>query len=476
MALSFGEDPDFPGHKSTRFICDCLAIGNNMVLKERISPKTTPRRKWSLEDANRWAEKYRSRTSILRIAREEGVDPGTVSTWLHRVGIQVKQGMHFVEQPELQISHAIVGLCHKGPEFVRKLVEGRIYGAQVSDVGFGQLQKYCRFIQAYKKGLGVEETASLLGVHRTTIASWRKGTDVPYAVMLAWRACEAPKEGWRWLPTHLDAGGNEQSGWIQVPARIESYSDIVQVVGQLNPLDSTYSSAQRFGLDPFKVDSMRLEMFAYLLGIMLGDAGKLGGVQQRFVSMNLDLQFTKKIPCNRLLGEFVCLCAESMGIAMDSIADKRPSGTSRFGREPSEAFRWSSERSPLLAWIFSVCLGLDWDLTTSTHPVKMRWIFDAPFEFQKRVVQGVADSDATVKPSEVVIASVPNADLLTELLRCLGMSSAHTIQENGRPLRTMVNRRQASTLPIFNEFTKGYRYTKLMKPSVLASKYGKIAS
>jgi len=327
-----------------------------------------------------------------------------------------------------------------------------------------QLQKYCRFIQAYKEGTGVKETASLLGVHRTTVASWRKGTDVPYAVMLARKACEAPKDGWRWLPSHLEAGGNQQNGWIQVPAQIGSYSDIVQVVGQLRPLDSTYTRAQSFGLDRPSVETMRLELFAYLLGFMLGDASKLGGEQERFTSANLDLQLSLGKKSNLRLGEFVCLCTNALGLGMERKADKQPTGDSKFAQVPVGAFRWNSERSPLLAWAKNVCLGLQNDEITSIDPVHMEWVLETPRMFRIRFIQALADSDATVKPYEVIITSVPNADFTTRVLKSVGMTSAHTIHEKGRPLRTMVSRREARKLPIFNEFAKGYRYERLVLP------------
>jgi hypothetical protein len=90
----------------------------------------------------------------------------------------------------------------------------------------------------------------------------------------------------------------------------------------------------------------------------------------------------------------------------------------------------------------------------------MEWIFNAPREFRLRFIQGLADSDGSVKPYEVVITSVPNADLVTKLLQSLEMTTAHTLYENGVPLRTQVNRKQAATLPIFNEIVQGYRYRK----------------
>jgi hypothetical protein len=295
------------------------------------------------------------------------------------------------------------------------------------------------------------------------VSAWRESTDQPYLVQAALAAVQnqTPSDE-KLLPLHLHSGGNQQDSWIRVPTQITGFSDFQKVVDQLIPLPRTYELALQFGLSESQTQSMRLELFAYLLGMMVGDLAKPGGQQRRFASMNLDLQLSKKQVTNERLGDIVTLCVNSLGIGMHRIADKLPSGATRFGKHPSAAYRWISERSPLFAWMFSVALGLQWNQTTSKDRIQIDWIFSTPYSFRLRFIQGLADSDATVKPSEIVITSVPNADLTTRLLQSLGMTTAHTIYESGIPLRTMVNRRQSSSLPIFNEFVKSYRYHKML--------------
>jgi hypothetical protein len=151
---------------------------------------------------------------------------------------------------------------------------------------------------------------------------------------------------------------------------------------------------------------------------------------------------------------------------MERKRDKQPTGQTRESKEPAPAYRWTSERSPLIAWMFSVCLGLDWEETTTTQELRMGWIFNTPRTFRVRFVQGVSDSDGCVKGYEVEIASVPNAQFFADLLESLGMRTAHVSYEGGEPLKTMISRREASTLPIFNEFVKSYRYLKMTGPYV----------
>jgi hypothetical protein len=93
----------------------------------------------------------------------------------------------------------------------------------------------------------------------------------------------------------------------------------------------------------------------------------------------------------------------------------------------------------------------------------MDWIFEAPFDFRKRFVQAIADSDGRVKSYVVEIVSVPNADFVTCFLHTLDLPSAYTRIEYGQLLRTSVRAKEAAELPIFNEFIKSYRYEYLMR-------------
>lgn len=271
------------------------------------------------------------------------------------------------------------------------------------------------------------------------------------------------EKGWRLIPLHIGSGGNELHEWVSVPNRIGEYDDVAKIVGQLKPLDETYKRAKLLRVSEQQIERMWPELFSYALGMVLGDAGKEGGQQQRLCSTNIDLQLTKKEPTNERLGEFVCMCTNSLGIQMDRRKDKLPTGATKTSQQPTSAYRWTSERSPLVAWMFSVGLGLNWDETTSDSQVRMNWIFSTPYNFRRRFVQAMADSDGTVRPYTTEITSVPNAKFVTKLLRSLGLNSAYARTENGKPLRTVVHNTEAAKLPLFNEFVKGYRYQKLQQ-------------
>lgn len=422
-------------------------------------------RRWRTKDAQRWARLYQSGKPITRIAAEEDADQSTVSQWLHKLGLDIKQGSHKVKQPPLRYSKEFIGLINEGPEKVLQLVKERVWGVMATENGIKQLNDLYEFFQLHHQGVGVKECARLVEVHRSTIAEWREATDQPYLAKIANSILNVAslEQGWKLVPLHISSGANELREWVSIPNRIGGYEDISKLVGQLKPLDETYRRARLFGIPERRTDRMRPELFSYALGMVLGDAGKEGGQQQRLSSMNIDLHLTKKEPTNERLGELVCMCTNSLGIQMERRKDKPPTGATKTSQQPTPAYRWASERSPLIAWMFSVGLGLNWDETTSNSQVRMDWVFNTPFDFRKRFVQALADSDGTVKPYTVVITSTPNAEFLTKLFHSLGLESARTKYENGKPLRTAINAREAAKLPVFSEFAKGYRYQKLQQ-------------
>jgi transposase-like protein len=421
------------------------------------------RHNWTEADGRRWAEAFRSGKPIVAIAAEEMADPSSVSKWLHKLGVNVYSGLHRVEQPPLKYPQELLDLLKQGPEVVLKYLGERVWGLQATDTGKEQLSKFCQFVQLHQQGAGVMETSSKLDTRKSTLEKWRDGTNQPYLIRVAGAVLRNPLPGFQWLPMHLGSGGNEQSSWIQTPVSIRSNDDVQRLIEQTQPLHEAYQRASRFQISKLDFGRIRLELFAYLLGMLLGDAGKLGGRQERFASMNIDLQLSQKQLTNLRLGEFVCMCSNAIGIEMDRVKDAAPSGARKLAKNPTDAYRWTSERSPLIAWMFTAGLGLGWNQSTSTDSVHMDWIFSTPPEFRKRFVQGIADSDGNVHEYGVRIASVPNAHFVAKVLQSLGLHTAHATQEYGESLRTYVNAREAAKLPIFNEYVKSYRFQKLQR-------------
>lgn len=416
------------------------------------------------EDVSRWEALYQKGSSIVQIAAKERVNYETVAQSLHKIGVEIKLGRRPWQQPPLGIPRRLIALVGLGHSKILRLVREQVWGLDTTPKGIEQLRNFCEFVRMHGIGVGTKEVAKTLGVHRSTILKWRQGINTPYLAKVANSLSgRSLSPGWKFLPLRISSGGNEQKDWIRVPESVHGYNDVLSVIRQTKPLEQAYERAVTLGLREQRLRLMRAELFAYLLGIILGDAGKEGGQQNRFASMNIDFQLTKKEPSNEALGELVCMSANSLGIDIRRIKDKPPSGDTLRGKEPTAAYRWVSIRTPLLAWMFRVGLGMKWSETTSKNQVRMDWIFDTPYSFRKRFVQAMADSDGDVHGYEVRITSVPNADLVARILWSLGMTTSHVIYENGVPLRTRVNAKQAAKLPIFNEFTHGYRYQKLQQ-------------
>ena len=98
---------------------------------------------------------------------------------------QVYQGRHRVEQLPLKIPNELAELLSHGPDYVLKFLDERVRGLTATESGAEQLRKFCNFIELHKQGTRVEDIASRIQVHRTTVTEWRDGTDQPYLVSVA---------------------------------------------------------------------------------------------------------------------------------------------------------------------------------------------------------------------------------------------------------------------------------------------------
>src|SRR5712691_5748698 len=262
-----------------------------------------PYKQYRPEDASRWEASYQKGNSIVQIAAKERVNYETVAQWLHKLGVEIKLGRRPVQQPPLGVPRRLIALVGMGHSKILRLVREQVWGLDTTPKGIEQLRNFCEFVHLHGEGVGVKEVAKTLGVHRSTILKWRQGINQPYLVKVASSVSgRSVSPRWKLLPLRIASGGNEQKDWIQVPESIHAYNDILSVIRQTKPLEQAYERTVKFGLSEQRLRPMRPELFAYLLGMMLGDTAKLGGKGPRFSSMHLDLQLTKKKQSNYLLG------------------------------------------------------------------------------------------------------------------------------------------------------------------------------
>lgn len=217
-----------------------------------VHPKGTRKRHfsgyWNFENTKPWVKMFENRMSAQAIAGEVGADPVTVSNWLKEHGTQTHQGFHRIERKPPKISPELAKLLAKGIEEVQRSLDERTWGILATPDGLAQLTKYQEFVQLDLK-VGVVEAAKAIGVQRDSIRKWTLGIDQPYLVRVADAEIQANlMPGHKLLPMHLSAGGNIQSGWIQVPTTIRTQYDIDGVLRQIQPLERTYERAQAFGI------------------------------------------------------------------------------------------------------------------------------------------------------------------------------------------------------------------------------------
>ncbi|MDA4128733.1 MAG: hypothetical protein OK422_04710 [Thaumarchaeota archaeon] len=92
-------------------------------------------------------------------------------------------------------------------------------------------------------------------------------------------------------------------------------------------------------------------MMYYLMGWLVGDAGRNFHPRQLWARFQLDL--SRKYKENLALGNFVKGCVLMLGVPCRRIAD----GPIR-KRDFHGLYRWLSYYSPVFAWFHSTCLGL----------------------------------------------------------------------------------------------------------------------
>lgn len=180
---------------------------------------------------------------------------------------------------------------------------------------------------------------------------------------------------------------------MAVPNSVNDYRDILNVIRQIRPLESVCREAAQFGLEKAIEPETRMLAFAYFLGVMLGDMSKMRSTNKTGDTMSVMLKLSQSHQSNLRFGDFVSVCLGLIGIRVNRIEDHSEVLSSRYRYN---AFRWLSQSSPFLLWIFEQCLGLRQGETTTRDPIRARWLTATPREFRIWFVQGLADSDGYV--------------------------------------------------------------------------------
>ncbi len=100
------------------------------------------------------------------------------------------------------------------------------------------------------KGAGVEENCPCDRCSQIDNSGVEELHRPPYLVRLLNAIIpRQAREGWKWTPLQLASGGNEQSDWIQVPNKIESFNQIQAIIVQLIPSPDATNTRPKVWID-----------------------------------------------------------------------------------------------------------------------------------------------------------------------------------------------------------------------------------
>ncbi|MBS3151291.1 hypothetical protein J4443_02840 [Candidatus Woesearchaeota archaeon] len=320
------------------------------------------------------------------------------------------------------------------------------YGISPRERDILQYNLYFKSMEMYKTKNSFKEVSDILDVHPSTVKSWIRNMNFPFLIRLYKHYINLGKldKKYQWLPMNSTRGGLLIGPWIKIPNKISSFKDIEYVVNQLNPLKNSR----------FK-NYKKLDMFAYVLGMTVGDTSKLGIERSQRVTRRLQLRLTKRYKSNEITGEFVKFCLNSLGVRMNRTKDC-PAGK----RNTHPFYAWHSQCSLFIQWIFNVCLGMSNQEKTTYDPINARWILDTPRSFRISFLQGLADSDGWVDITtfRAGIVGGPNTGFIQEIYTSLGINSFKGYLHRGTLGYVSINLNDASKLPLFNPCVKSYRY------------------
>lgn len=275
---------------------------------------------------------------------------------------------------------------------------------------------------------------------------------------LNYEVLSKPRPGWKWVLECTPKPTNMFPKATAVPETIQSYQDILDFLKQFPPIPANHPAIKIVGLPSEWAEHHKAELFGFLLGFLLGDAGKNYPEYEN----RLRRPFKTTLSTNMAVSEsnirvlrFFQLCLASVGIDSRQLEMQQP------------AIRWISPASSLLTWIIRVCLGLRVGQRTSKNPASMNWILTCPRTFIIAFIQGLGESDGHVDNlgRYCDIASKVNSAFFVKLLQQVGIKShAYPIAQ---PKETRMTLRNSLKLPLFCPLIHSYRYESMIQHAFL---------
>jgi len=306
-----------------------------------------------------------------------------------------------------------------------------------------QYTKFAKTLEMIQNGARSSEIVAKLGVKTHSIYQWGHLYQMPKLghFLKAFLVHGTPTEGRVWLTLEQSHGHAIPIGqFIQIPTRIQTWHDVDGVLTQITSLGTASTEFTK----PY--------MFGFLTGIIIGDAHK---PKQGHAHRRIELVMSQKYETNLKIGEFTSLCANQLGLRMYRAVDMpKPEN------KPHGFYRWTSQSSPFIDWIFRVGIGLEDGQHTTYDTIHCDWVFDAPEDFRLGLIQGIAESDGSVNIAgqEVEFWVLPDWDFMMRLLATFGLRGFR----NGEAVSLAKSQAIASfKVPVFSAHLRTVRYQKL---------------
>ncbi len=298
--------------------------------------------------------------------------------------------------------------------------------------------KFASIIKDYARG--IDPRPMKMGVGLGTSQAWAYMDAMPKLghYLKAFVELGPPMQGRLWLTLECTHGyANPIGQFVQVPTKIESWSDVQGVLAQITPLG------------PETPTFSREYLFGFFLGMLIGDAHKpKQGRGHRHVNITL----SKKYDTNVAIGEFSSRSAHQLGLRMERRPDlPKPED------KPHGFYIWTSQSSPLIDWIFNVVLGLNDGQHTTYDAVRMDWAYEAPIDFRLGLLHGIAESDGSVSVASQTVEFwvIPDWDFMIKLLATFGLRGFRNREAVSLSKSQAINSFQ---VPIFSPHLRTVRY------------------
>lgn len=321
------------------------------------------------------------------------------------------------------------------------------------------LFQYRRIVEVWRmrlSGRAFKEISNELGIDQRKACALISGKNLrPYLVQIYLNSqiLPRPRNGWKWILECIPKPTNAFPKALQVPEKIQRYQDIIDFLKQFPSVPSDHPAIKFFGLTSEWVEKHNAELFGFLLGFMVGDAGKYyPEYAKRSRHTNKTTLWTNMAinASNLRVLRFVQLGLATVGI------DSHQQSTR------TEVIRWVSKSTNVLSWMLRVCLGLEANQRTSRNPIMMNWILNCPRNFIVSFIQGIAESDGYVHNSGYYtgIASKPNSNFYLEILQSIGTKAR--VHPKHKPSETRITLVESLKLPLFSPIIQSYRFERML--------------